>query len=248
MARLKWVLVWACFAALVVGLLYIYEPAQAGAKADDSRVLTKATFIHYRNANAKPQDAGGGKKQAQGYYTYISKGARWRAFEDFAVNPTNGDGLQEDFVVSAITQGMTAWENSGGQIFGNVYVDYGAVYDDTKPDGVNTLSFGTISDDRVIAITNVWGYFSGSPNTREIVEADILFNETSTWTWGNADIDPALMDLQNIATHEIGHAAGMGDVYQTGATLETMYGYSTEGETIKRDLYKGDILGIQGLY
>jgi len=56
------------------------------------------------------------------------------------------------------------------------------------------------------------------------------------------------MDTQNIATHELGHAAGMGDLYETTAALETMYGYSTEGETSKRDLYFGDIAGIQNLY
>ena len=42
------------------------------------------------------------------------------------------------------------------------------------------------------------------------------------------------MDVLNIATHEIGHAAGMGDLYTTSAQEETMFGYSNEGET-KRD-------------
>ena len=56
------------------------------------------------------------------------------------------------------------------------------------------------------------------------------------------------MDLQNILTHELGHCAGMGDLYQTDAIEETMFGYSDEGETYKRDLYKGDIAGVTNLY
>jgi hypothetical protein len=56
------------------------------------------------------------------------------------------------------------------------------------------------------------------------------------------------MDVQNIVTHELGHCAGMDDLYESNAVEETMYGYSEEGETKKRDLYLGDITGIIGLY
>ena len=56
------------------------------------------------------------------------------------------------------------------------------------------------------------------------------------------------MDVQNIITHEIGHSAGMNDLYSTSCLQETMYGYSTEGEIKKRDLNSGDITGIRKLY
>ncbi len=41
---------------------------------------------------------------------------------------------------------------------------------------------------------------------------------------------------------------GTGDSKEGGAIEETMYGYSQEGETSKRDLNAGDIAGIQKLY
>jgi hypothetical protein len=66
--------------------------------------------------------------------------------------------------------------------------------------------------------------------------------------WGNADINPAVMDFLNIAVHEIGHGFGLDDLYTLGAMQETMYGYSTEGETKKRTLNTGDIAGIQAMY
>ncbi|MBA7643606.1 hypothetical protein ES703_51337 [subsurface metagenome] len=56
------------------------------------------------------------------------------------------------------------------------------------------------------------------------------------------------MDLQNIATHELGHSVGLGDLYDDVASEETMYGLSEYGETKKRTLYLGDIAGIQKLY
>jgi predicted Zn-dependent protease len=56
------------------------------------------------------------------------------------------------------------------------------------------------------------------------------------------------MDLQNIATHELGHAVGMADIYTTSSQEVTMYGYSTEGETKKRSLETPDIIGLEKMY
>jgi len=104
----------------------------------------------------------------------------------------------------------------------------------------NSISFGNYPEEGVIAVTAIW--FQG----KKIYEYDILFD--TDFTWGDATVNPAVMDLQNIATHELGHAVGMGDLYDTVCAEETMYGYSIEGETTKRDLNAGDILGIQTLY
>jgi hypothetical protein len=56
------------------------------------------------------------------------------------------------------------------------------------------------------------------------------------------------MDLQNIATHELGHGVGLGDLDDSDNSEKTMYGYSTWGETKKRTLDLGDITGIKVLY
>ena len=86
----------------------------------------------------------------------------------------------------------------------------------------------------------VWGYFSGPPSEREIIEFDIMFD--TDYHWGDADVYWDVMDLQNVATHEFGHGIGLDDYYE--CELETMYGYSTYGETIKRDLYYGDVAEV----
>jgi predicted Zn-dependent protease len=56
------------------------------------------------------------------------------------------------------------------------------------------------------------------------------------------------MDLQNIATHEFGHAVGLGDIYDTACSSVTMYGYSDYGDTVKRTLETPDITGLRTLY
>ncbi len=55
------------------------------------------------------------------------------------------------------------------------------------------------------------------------------------------------MDLQNIATHELGHTVGLSDLYNR-CLEETMYGYSSEGETSKRSLNPGDIAGLKAIF
>ncbi|NIT04410.1 matrixin family metalloprotease [Candidatus Saccharibacteria bacterium] len=212
----------------------------------DRGPLTKITFIHYKKGYAKPPWAGGGGRNESKCYAFLSKGAKWKTAEEYLMNPTNSDGMSSSFVQSAVTAGVDEWEGYGGNIFGSGSLDSGASYNNGDLDGVNTTSFGFYLDDGVIAVTSVWGYFYGPPKTRELVEWDMLFNEH--FTWGDADVNASLMDLQNIATHELGHSAGLADLYETSCNLETMYGYSSEGETIKRDLNTGDIQGIEELY
>lgn len=211
--------------------------------------LTKITFIHHKKSFAKPPWAGGGSgKNDTKCYSVLAKGAKWKNVEDYYVNTDNSDGLGSVFVDSTANVSVSEWNsNSPVQIFGDGYVDNTVSYDDTSVDGMNTMSFGSYPDGNVIAVTNVWGYFGGPPQTRELVEWDMLLNTGSDWTWGDATVDNSLMDLENIVVHELGHAAGLGHPEST-CTEESMYAYSTEGEVKKRDLNAGDVAGLEELY
>jgi hypothetical protein len=230
------------------------SPARAEGKAlGKDRVLSKVTFIHYRRGFGKPPGTpGGGKKKDSGYYDYIANGAKWRTIEDYRLNlacEENVAGSLDQVIEDAVLAGLSEWESAGGEsleIFGDVVLDGTVTYEDGAYRGYNTVSFGPYGDPNVIAVVTVWGYFGGKPSGREIVEAHLLFNDG--FVWGDAALSPEVMDIQNIATHELGHCAGMGDVYEGLAAEETMYGYSENGELKKRDLYTGDIAGITKLY
>jgi len=234
--------------ATVCVFSYLASAAPQGKGSD--RVLSKIKFIHYKTPPGKPSGTPGGKPDGkdEGYYTYLAKGAKWKEVEPYILNPTNLDGVKQRDVSHAVDLGMSEWESHAlADIFGLLTVDADAPQLDLDVlQEKNTISFRPFNNQNVIAQAIVWGYFGGPPSQREIIEVHIELNDD--FLWGVVTDSEALMDVQNIVTHELGHCAGMGDLYQTDAIKETMYGYSDEGETNKRDLYKGDIAGITNLY
>jgi len=106
--------------------------------------------------------------------------------------------------------------------------------------------FADIEHEGAIAVAIVWGYFGGPPPFRELVEWDMVFDDVD-FDW-SAIGEAGKMDFENIATHELGHAVGLGDLYNTECSEATMYGYASYGETKKRTLEAGDIAGVSSLY
>ncbi|MEM4243121.1 MAG: hypothetical protein QXM31_04440, partial [Candidatus Woesearchaeota archaeon] len=181
----------------------------------DNWDLERVDFIHY----AKP--SGGSKPGTDLCYKLM--GVKWTTLPvSYLVNPANPQGLNESFVLSALTSGAEAWDTaSESELFNAPVVDYAAQY------GVqnykNAVVFGDYPDSNVIGVTSVWYTKVG----KRIVEFDMLLN--TRFSWGDATVNPAVMDLQNIATHEFGHSVGMSDIYSTSCTAVTMYGYSSNG-------------------
>lgn len=104
-----------------------------------------------------------------------------------------------------------------------------------------------MTDSNTIAVTTVWGIFSGPPQNRELVEWDQVFNTDYLWS-EDAIRSNTEMDYNNISTHELGHAVGLADLYTSDCSQQTMYGYASNGETKKRTLESGDINGVAKLY
>ncbi len=231
---------------IVFGLLTVLLSTNLQASNDNSDrgPLSKITFIHYKKQNAKPTGSGtSGKTDCFGY---IARGLKWKTNEGFYVNPVNSYGLSESFMKSAADNGISQWETAAGNIFGDSTASATVTINLNATDDKNVIAFDSYADSNAIAVTNVWGYYSGPVNTRQIVEWDMVLN--THYNWGDAVSNPSLMDVQNIVTHELGHSAGLADLYTSSCTAETMYGYSSEGETSKRTINAGDVLGITGLY
>jgi hypothetical protein len=170
-------------------------------------------------------------------------GYKWKSLPvSYVINPTNPQGLSDSFVTASISTSAETWDAAtSAELFNDSYaVDMTARYG--VQDYQNSIAFGTYPDNNVIAVTSIW-YM---PRGKQLVEFDMNFN--TAFAWGDASINASLMDLQNIATHELGHSAGLGDIYSASCTEVTMYGYSTEGELSKRSLELPDISGVTRMY
>ncbi len=209
-------------------------------------------IIRKHTGSAKP---GGNPTGGSTCYSYIASGAKWRSAEPWVVNPTNTYGISNLSVFSLLDGGIAKWEDAANGIVGDgisvnilgngtIASNTVLVADEVTTDGLNEVYFDAL-DQGTIGVTIVWGIFGGSPKSRQLVEWDQVYN--TFYDWSDAGASNA-MDFDNIATHELGHSVGMGDLYSSSCSEETMYGYSTEGDIQGRTLNAGDIAGVNALY
>jgi len=204
-------------------------------------------FVHGYVKPPKPERP----SKSDPLYTFLARGAKWRTTEPYVVNPSNGDGASPSLVMIAMETAAATWEAQvTTDVFGPGWTTSDALVADwVAPDGVNEAYFSdTELDAGTVAVTIIWGVFSGPPQARELIEWDMIFNDALSEPWGDATVTSGAWDVENIATHELGHSAGLGDLYTVSAAEQTMYGYASPGETKKRTLESGDIAGIQELY
>lgn len=201
------------------------------------------------NAKKCPEDCTGNGDTTNGgkkCFAVIAKGARWKTTEQYVT----GDEIDTPLTETS----LTTWDKKVSfEIFGirNVSgITDGA--DSESPDGKNEVEFVNLGPTDTIAYTIVWGTFYGPPSQRELREWDVVFNKD--YPFGDAgptdEVNPgdtSVMDYQNIATHEFGHALGLWHP-DDSCTEETMYRYANYGETKKRTLGVGDVKGVQELY
>lgn len=211
-------------------------------------------FIHHKNGEAK-NAANARKPGGTSCFSYFASGAKWKTVEPWIMNAENSRGLDEATLFNIEDAALSKWEDAADGVVGNgtsVQI-FGAgsttmttlVADEASPDGANEVLFGDAGGASTIAVTIVWGVFSGPSQFRYLAEWDQIYDDHA-FDWSLTG-ETSKMDFDNIATHENGHAAGMGHP-STSCVEETMYAYATEGETKKRTLNTGDITGINNLY
>jgi len=119
-----------------------------------------------------------------------------------------------------------------------------------SPDYKNVVTWGSISDPNVLAMTTIWYYTA----TGQMVDTDIVFN--TAYKWGidkdgessTYSVSSTTFDIRNIATHEAGHVCGLADLYNPDYVGMTMYGYASAKQVRKMSLEPGDLMGIQAIY
>lgn len=209
-------------------------------------------IIHFRNASKTDARA---QKRGPACYGYLARDAKWKVIEPWVLNATNTRGLDAGFLLENMSADIAKWEDatdgvlngSGTDVLGDGLLTTDLLVADTvAPDGLNEVYFSDIADSNAIAVTTIWGVFRGPTQNRKLVEWDQAYDDVD-YDWSAAG-EAGKMDFENIATHELGHSVGMADLYDSACSTETMYGYASFGEILKRDLNSGDIRGMNELY
>ncbi|MBS3106028.1 hypothetical protein J4234_07300 [Candidatus Woesearchaeota archaeon] len=148
-----------------------------GTTTVDGEVLQGYMFIDYKKEFSHKPGHGGATTST--CFAFLSKGARWKNTEPYVLDTANSDGMNDSFVDIVTEVSLNAWDSQVPfEIFGNrntsSVVD-GA--DTVAPDNKNEIFFGSIAEPGAIAVTTVWGIFSGPPGGRKLVEFDAVFDD-----------------------------------------------------------------------
>ena len=131
---------------------------------------------------------------------------------------------------TAIQAAAQGW-NQGGSKFA-------FSFSSSSPHAISLADLGAGS---TLASTRV-EFFQSS---QQMVRFSMTFNNRYTWTTAG---QAGQFDVQNIATHELGHALGLTHPAATTCAEETMWFSASAGETKKRSLEPGDQNGLVTLY
>jgi len=212
--------------------------------------VEKVVFIHY--AGTPPQFVLDKWDDTDESYKLYAGGVKWRNIPSggvpYEINPS-GSGFTFTQLHPVFYAATEIWD---AEVTPNLFASptlskktiEDLAWDEESLDGVNTIVWGNYTKEGVIAITILW-YI---PATKTIIEFDMVFDTDYTWSLDALTEAGTQMDIQNIATHEFGHASGLDDLKRPKAWELTMYAWSYYEEVKKRTLGTGDILGIAKLY
>ena len=187
--------------------------------------------------------SGGDSNGYQFAVTFSYMGAKWPGASPdvhYRVNPNTADVTGEEVAVQAAAN---TWSTVSGADFHFVY-DGATGATQAGYNGTNEAMWRNLGTTGTIAATYMWWDGSG-----HMLEFDQEYNDSYTWSTTGA---AGTFDVQNIATHELGHALGLrdlyGDVGSPNDMEKTMYGFGDTGETKGRTLEPDDRAGVIWIY
>ena len=169
---------------------------------------------------------------------YNPLGWKWAELDvPFYLNPVNAD-IYESAAIVAIDSAAAAWSQQANTPF--TFHRAGFTNSTTiNYNGRNEVFFRNASNGTAIATTYVWS--SGDL----MLETDIVFWDGAyRFFTGSSDCAGGFY-VEDVATHEFGHALGLGHSAVADATMVSGQGYCS---TFKRSLELDDRQGIEALY
>jgi len=177
-------------------------------------------------------------------YRLVRGGVQWasNALPVDCVVYTSGASGAPTGALAAVTPAFGVWDGQTSTSIYDTISDDGGTPPGMIMDGSNTVCWGTIDGPGgTIAVTQ----FVFWSNTKELVEFDIKFDSEELWSTTGAE---DAFDVQNVMTHELGHTLVLDDLRSPRDGALTMHAYTWPGDSTKRDLGSGDILGIRAIY
>ncbi len=170
---------------------------------------------------------------------YSWTGWKWNVAENHRVDTWNPQGISASTVLNRFQVSADAWDNQVSANIIGTFTSGGSRNNIPVFDGYNQHGWKDLAS---TTIASTWTWSSGGVAS----ESDAAYNTDFAWSSSGQS---GRMDLQNIATHELGHTVGMGhSSTASNNSCLTMYPSGSLGETQKRTLGDGDINGIKARY
>ncbi|MFT5052102.1 MAG: hypothetical protein ACI8QZ_003534 [Chlamydiales bacterium] len=182
-------------------------------------------------------------------YTVNGNALFWQSPNNVSIviNSTGSDDITDGSHETALRSAIQTWNDdnrTAAQLVENASVSQQARVD-WGSSGVHLMLFDETNSSGffpgfsgIVAITPV-SFFTTGP----IIDADVLFNgKNFDFTTEGLSGD---FDVQNVATHELGHLLGLD---HSGWASATMYPYVDQGTQLQRSLSMDDIRGLRHVY
>jgi hypothetical protein len=168
---------------------------------------------------------------------YATVGHKWGTNQ--VVYYVNAQNLyvSSSAAISAIQSAASAWKNQSNA---NINLVYGG----TTSGSSLTLNYKNevfFRNDTVLGAETYWWY----DGTGKLVDADIMFHQGQRYFTGMTGCSGAGLYIEDIGTHEFGHALGLAHSSVSTATMRPATEYCS---TVQVSLDPDDISGIRYLY